>query len=138
MGLKGGAKMECPNCGANLGAHSKFCKDCGTKIRIIYPDKTCAKCGYTWTPRKPNPVCCPACGFRLNRVTIADEIIDDNEERECFVCEKMKKHTALFRPKGVHVIAPFRSVCYECLIIHGMERLKEDEQCNVQSAVTKS
>jgi len=24
-------------------------------------DLSCLKCGYTWTPRRSNPVCCPSC-----------------------------------------------------------------------------
>jgi predicted Zn-ribbon and HTH transcriptional regulator len=35
-----------------------------TPRRQPYPDVTCGVCGWTWTPRKPQPVECPDCHSR--------------------------------------------------------------------------
>ncbi|MBQ4324595.1 MAG: zinc ribbon domain-containing protein [Clostridia bacterium] len=54
-------EIECPNCHAVLGANSKFCPECGTKIEIKKPT-ICAQCG---EPIAESAKFCANCGAKI-------------------------------------------------------------------------
>ncbi len=49
--------IKCPGCGVQIGAKSKFCPECGYKIKTV-----CPECG---TKVKPGTKFCPECGGKL-------------------------------------------------------------------------
>ncbi len=59
--------IKCTKCDTELRIDAKFCDGCGSRIKIVYPDITCPKCGGTWTPRKANPKYCTKCGYDLRK-----------------------------------------------------------------------
>lgn len=83
--------MKCSNCGIEIKAGAKFCRECGTEVvekTETLAKNTCPECGNIL---EENALFCNNCGQRVSNENAKDEIIN-----RCPNCSSPLKDGALF------------------------------------------
>ncbi len=135
-------EIICTKCGSQLAANARFCIDCGSKVKIVFPEKTCPHCGHKWTPRTANPKTCSSCGYDLTKVSRLVIYAQDMggysmTERECAGLPK-GDHCGLSTNLFMLVKFPdemrYEPRCYGCLIDY-MTTIAKENKWDLEEAI---
>ena len=123
---------RCTKCDAENTLDAKYCNGWGSKLRWIYPERTCTHCGHVWRPRKAHPKTCSNCGYNLSRDNIVEIKVSQLEdqgdggmlETKCSICgKKTRKYTMYRKDKN----DPWKDVCYACIGEYFIKKSEEGE-----------
>lgn len=135
-------QVNCTKCNTELRSDAKFCDGCGSRVKIIFPDKTCPHCKREWTPRTANPKTCPKCGYDLTKESMLTIMAQDmgsvgmNEARCVGLPNGMKcgVNTHLYMRVKFALETRYEPVCYSCLMKYMAYMSIHDEWDAVEAA----
>lgn len=133
-----GSVYECPKCKKEVEEGIKFCAECGSRIKWLYPERTCTHCGNVWRPRKANPKTCSACGYQLARDNVVEierririrDIGDSIVEDKCVACGKRTRRIVEFNIMD----DPIKNACYVCMEDYFHNKNAEDTEDIVEGS----
>jgi Zn-finger nucleic acid-binding protein len=126
--------LNCPNCGANVGSDSSFCRFCGSRLKtmacarclglMFVGAKHCSHCGEQVAeiaPAEREPGKCPRCGIAL--VAMSAEVVELDHCERCEgmwigvaaferVCADQERQAAVLRSIGPASAMPPVSIRY--------------------------